>query len=325
MPSKPPQISVLIPVYNSALYLEKCLSSITQQTFKDFEIIAINDGSKDNSLSILAEFQKKDSRLKVLNQSNQGVAITRNNLLQEATGKYFIFVDSDDWVKNTYFETLFNVAEKARADITKCCFIEFDDNTQTFHEANCTKMFYKEPSKTLVSKFKAGLYDSLLWGKLWRRKFILENKITIPLGFVAEDFPFVSIAFMLSKKTVYLKDILCVYRKNNNSITANSSNMITSVLRNTLFLGQELSRRKLLDAPVSAVLVKEIIWRLCAFRKIPLQMRQENKDLIFLAINTSKEYLKKSDTLNKIRFGIMFLLIKICGQKSLYFWTKIFR
>lgn len=325
MKSTKPQISVLIPVYNSAKYLPECLKSLEEQTFQDFEIICINDGSKDNSLSVLEDFQKRDGRIKIINQNNQGIAITRNRLLKEGSGKYIAFIDSDDWVKPDYFKMLFNAAESANADIIKCRFVEFDDNNKTYHKANCTKTFYKEPADNPASKFKSGLYDSLVWGKLWRRDFIIRNKITFPLGCVAEDFPFVAVAFMLSAKTVYLKDVLYIYRKNNYSITSNAKNMIISVLKNTLSLGRELSERNLCDSKVCDVLVKEIVWRLCALRKLPVFERQKNKILIDTAQCEAKNYLKKATLPAVIRFNLMFLLIKICRDKSLYFWAKVFR
>lgn len=325
MKSTNPRISVLIPVYNSAKYLPECLKSIEEQTFQDFEIICINDGSKDNSLSILEDVQKRDGRIKIINQNNSGVAITRNRLLKESRGKYIAFIDSDDWVKPDYFETLFKRAEQAKADIIKCNFIEFDDNNKTYHKANCTKMFYREPTDEPASKFKSGLYDSLVWGKLWRRDFIIENKITFPLGCVAEDFPFVAVAFMLSARTVYLKDIFYVYRKNNYSITSNAKNMIISVLKNTLSLGRELSERNLCNSKVRDVLVKEIVWRLCALRKLSVAERQSNKVLIDMAQCEAKDYLKKASLPAVIRFNLMFFLINICGARSLYFWAKIFR
>ena len=105
------QISVLIPVYNAEIYITRCLKSLSEQTFTDFEIICINDGSKDNSLSILQNYAKQEPRLRVFTQENAGVAATRNRLLETAQGKYIAFVDADDWVEKSYLEKLYQAAE----------------------------------------------------------------------------------------------------------------------------------------------------------------------------------------------------------------------
>lgn len=99
-----PTISIVIPIYNSANYLEKCLSSLKFQTFTDFEAILINDGSTDSSIDICDSYSQKDKRFKVFTQINSGVSAARNNGIQKSLGKYICFVDSDDWVDNEYLE-----------------------------------------------------------------------------------------------------------------------------------------------------------------------------------------------------------------------------
>ena len=92
------EISVIIPVYNSEKYIKKCLDSLLNQTFKNFEIICVNDGSVDNSLKILEEYKLKDHRIVLINSKNEGLGSARNKALDVAKGRYIIFVDSDDWV-----------------------------------------------------------------------------------------------------------------------------------------------------------------------------------------------------------------------------------
>ena len=95
-----PKISVIVPVYNVEQYLRICLDSILAQTFQDFEIICINDGSTDNSLKILEEYKQLDDRLVILTQTQSGAAIARNNGIKQAKGEYIQFLDSDDYVEN---------------------------------------------------------------------------------------------------------------------------------------------------------------------------------------------------------------------------------
>ena len=98
------KISVIIPVYNTAPYLRRCLDSVIQCTYHNLEIICVNDGSKDESLSILEHYQALDNRVRVINQSNSGVSAARHKGLAYATGKYVSFVDSDDWVNPQEFD-----------------------------------------------------------------------------------------------------------------------------------------------------------------------------------------------------------------------------
>nr|MCR4662874.1 glycosyltransferase [Endomicrobiaceae bacterium] len=103
-----PKVSVIVPVYNVEQYLRQCLDSIINQTFKDFECICVNDGSTDNSLTILQEYSKKDNRIKIINQKNSGSSVSRNNGIKQALGQYVSFVDADDWITDNYLEILYN-------------------------------------------------------------------------------------------------------------------------------------------------------------------------------------------------------------------------
>ena len=117
-----PKISIIIPVYNAEQYLEDCLLSISQQTFGDFEILAVNDGSTDRSLEILKKYQEKEPRLKVFSQENKGVSAARNLGVEYAKGEYIIFLDSDDYIENNMIESLLKVAIENQSDIVLCGF-----------------------------------------------------------------------------------------------------------------------------------------------------------------------------------------------------------
>ena len=112
-----PELSVIIPVYNTDKYLEKSLDSLTSQTLKDIEIICVNDGSTDNSLAVLQKYADKDSRIIVINQEHKMQGAARNAGIKIAEGEYIGFVDSDDWVDKDYFEKLYNAVKKYDSDI----------------------------------------------------------------------------------------------------------------------------------------------------------------------------------------------------------------
>lgn len=111
------KISILIPVYNTSKYLERCLNSIINQNLKEIEIICINDGSTDNSLEILNSFVQKDSRIKIINKNNGGLTTARNVGIKNATGEYCLNIDSDDWIEQGYLEEIYKKAKKENLDM----------------------------------------------------------------------------------------------------------------------------------------------------------------------------------------------------------------
>ena len=115
---KNPEISVIIPIYNGEKYLKECLDSVINQTFKDIEIICVNDGSTDDTSKILNFYSKKDNRIIIINQPNSGAGAARNNALKIATGKYLSILDADDIFETNMLEIAYHKAEKFKADIT---------------------------------------------------------------------------------------------------------------------------------------------------------------------------------------------------------------
>ena len=123
----------MVPVYNVEEYVSKCIRSILQQTFKNYELIVVNDGSTDDSLGKLQQFS--DNRLKIIDQKNKGLSGARNTGIKHAVGKYITFIDSDDWISNDYLEVMINCAKKYNADIVsiKECIV---DNENKYHYKN---------------------------------------------------------------------------------------------------------------------------------------------------------------------------------------------
>ena len=117
---KTPLVSVLIPVYNVEKYLSRCLDSLINQTLTDIEIICVNDGSTDDSLKILRQYQEKDNRIVIVDKKNGGLPSARNAGLDRARGQYVGFVDSDDYVEPSMFETLYKTAKKKNSEVVIC-------------------------------------------------------------------------------------------------------------------------------------------------------------------------------------------------------------
>ena len=114
-----PLISVIMPVYNTSQYLRRSIESVLNQTFKDFELICINDGSTDNSLQILEEYATTDSRIKIINQENSGAGYSRNVGISRSTGKYLAFLDADDWYDENFLFDVYKAATENNADVVE--------------------------------------------------------------------------------------------------------------------------------------------------------------------------------------------------------------
>ena len=122
-------VTVIVPVYNVEKYIQKCIDSIVNQTYKNLEIILVNDGSKDNSLNICLANSRNDRRIIVINKDNEGVSKARNVAIEKAKGQYLVFIDSDDWVHSTYIETLVEVITKNDADAVAVGFVKVNELT----------------------------------------------------------------------------------------------------------------------------------------------------------------------------------------------------
>jgi len=216
------KVSVIVPVYNVEKYLGKCLDSLIGQTLKDIEIICINDGSTDNSLSILEKYAKQDSRIKIINQENQGIANTRNKSIKLAQGEYIGFVDSDDWVSCDFFEKLYNAALKYEADIAAAGIIRATDK----HE----KMFleFKKETVTNNTDKKFEICDipdkSYTCNKIYRLSKIREFNLKFKNNVTYEDIIFTPEAVHKLGTLVTVPDTYYFYYKRQGSITNTKSN-----------------------------------------------------------------------------------------------------
>ncbi|MCY1713332.1 glycosyltransferase family 2 protein [Caproiciproducens galactitolivorans] len=175
-----PKISIIIPVYNVEKYVGKCLSSLISQTFTDFEIIAVNDGSKDDSLSILLHFQEKYDNITVLNQKNCGMSPARNAGLEIARGEYICFVDSDDYVAPTYLEELYNACVETESDIA-CCYyyFHFVENDFLFeYPFRCRGVF--DRGEAMNKLLRDVQIQSLMWNKIYKHSLFTDYDIKFP-------------------------------------------------------------------------------------------------------------------------------------------------
>ena len=216
-----PIISIIIPIYNTGKYLEKCLDSIVKQSFNDFEVICVDDGSTDNSYDILTEYKNKYNNFKIIHQYNQGVAVARNTGLKYVDGDYIIFIDSDDFIKNDYLEKLYNECIKTNADVVICNFYRYYDKLST-----SIPVLYKKrrgiysSDDILKSLIPDNLIHSYLWNKLWKKN-LFDNMVFPNIKY--EDIAIMCQLFYKANKISIIDDSLYYYRIRKTSIVRNYS------------------------------------------------------------------------------------------------------
>lgn len=212
-----PKITIVLPVYNVGKYLRKCLYSIAMQTFRDFVLIAVDDGATDDCPQILDDFAKKHPWCRVVHQENQGLSGARNTGLALAQSEYIAFLDSDDYIEPDFLEKLYTAAERADADIA-CCFHyyyfpEFGKNI--LHPFRCAGVFTREQAlRKLLQDLQI---QSYVWNKLYRRKLFTEHGITYP-KMCFEDMATTHKLFYYANRVVCIPDLLYHYTQQKTSL-----------------------------------------------------------------------------------------------------------
>lgn len=210
------KISVIIPVYNAAGYLEKCLNSVTGQSYRELEILLVDDGSTDGSGSICDDYAKRDNRIRVVHQENAGVAAARNVGLDMATGDYIGWVDSDDWVEPEMFETMLEAMMSRDADIVICGREEHYPDKSFQMGWQQEEVLNKEQAMALL--VEDDLVRSYLCDKLWQRE--LFDGVRMPDLKVFEDMAIMYQLFKRAECIVCLPDVFYHYEHNEASLTA---------------------------------------------------------------------------------------------------------
>ena len=223
-----PKMTVIIPVYNTAPYLYRCLNSVINQRLRELEILVVNDGSTDNSLQILEEFAGKDARIKIINQKNQGLSVARNTGLECATGEYVAFLDSDDWFDPIMCYNMYRKALREKSDIVLCSITCVDSQTdQEVGNTYCNEIFLPQKYFRQAFSVKDILPDFLslpvfACSKVYRRAFLEQHRLRfIPHTFM-EDNPFFFESFLHAERISALYARFYYYRINRSASTMSS-------------------------------------------------------------------------------------------------------
>lgn len=209
------EVSIIVPVYNVEKYLSFCLDSLVNQTFKDIEIICVNDGSTDNSTEVLEHYAGFDKRIKIINKENGGLSSARNAGLDAASGKYIAFVDSDDFVSHFLVERAYNFVQKKNADFAAFGFDYVVGNSLKLYESG-----FSFP-KGLVGKcvYETDLNENFYtkihptaWCKFYSAKLIQNNNLRFCEDIIFEDLPFAAEVYLSANRMVYTNLPLYYYR-----------------------------------------------------------------------------------------------------------------
>lgn len=210
-----PKISIIVPVYKAEKYIEKCINSILNQSFNDYELLLIDDGSPDNSGKICDEYAKKDSRIKVFHKKNEGVSSARQIGIDQAKGEYSIHVDADDWIEQEMLSDMYNYACQKNADIVLTDYFHNNNQYITQDISNLNKY-------EILNSIISGKLMGVLWNKLIKTQLYSLYNIRFPKGInYCEDVWVVTQLLCNSVTISYLNKAYYHYMDNNQSITRN--------------------------------------------------------------------------------------------------------
>ncbi len=246
------KISIIVPVYNTSKYLNKCLDSLLNQTLEDIEIIIINDGSKDNSEEIIKSYH--DKRLKYFSQANSGIGKTRNRGIKLAEGEYLSFIDSDDYIAPDFCVKMYNKAQKDNCDIVVSNFLL--DKDGTFEE------FKVRPFKEGNIKTNPEILYNINLGpcnKIYKRDLILNNNIEFVENLKYEDVPFVCKSLKCAYKIGKLEDFLSYYVIHDNSETTIRDELVFDIFKISDLIINIFKDTPNIEPNLSKMLIRNIV------------------------------------------------------------------
>ncbi len=326
-------ISIIVPIYKTEKFLPICIDSLINQTYKNIEILLIDDGSPDNSGKICDEYLKKDSRIKVIHQKNQGVSVARNSGIIESTGKWIVFVDGDDYAESEMIQRLYYTAKEKDCDIVfgnYYILTEKNKSTRKYFTGDLNEILERD-KKILLKKCMENL--GVPWGKIYKKELITKNNILFkPQLKRMQDSIFNLYAFQLAKKIEYVEDCLYNYRqflesacyKYNPSIDVISKEILNEI---NIFIDKYNLSQELREEYYKKCV--KLYIEILKLKYIPIEVNYKYKDIIFDLKSLKKEELY-STAIKKCKFKglnsnykIGLLLLKLNFINLIYLYYKI--
>lgn len=281
-----PKVSVIIPVYNVEEYLRECLDSVVNQTLKEIEIICVDDGSTDNSLEILKEYAKKDSRITVISRENRGVGYSRNEGISVSKGEFIAFMDPDDYYPDlSVLNTIFNKAIEHKVKICGGSLIVYDEHRKIEIQKKEKNECFTEDKMYLYQDFQ---YDYGFQRYIYQRNFIQKNDIYFPNYRRFQDPPFMVKAFAKAEKFYALRKYVYAYRWAHKTINWTEEKVchLLKGLRDNLLMSKEYKLEKLYSATLTRI-KKEYKQTLSLYNTEEIQSIKQ--EIMQICLQTAKE------------------------------------
>lgn len=274
------KVSIIIPVCNVERYLKECMDSVVNQTLSEIEIICVDDGSSDSSLSILREYEKKDSRIKVITKQNSGYGNTMNVGMDAATGEYIGIVESDDYIAQNMFERLYGIATEYKAEIVKSdhyIFSTQNGRSKSEYQWVCPIEYY---NRLLNSKICPEIYTFTMmnWTGIYKTDFLRKNNIrhneTPGASFQDNGFWFQVIS--LAKKIVFIHEAFYYYRQDNPNSSINSKKKVFCICDEYKYINKFLDEHdELNEEYYKRFIEKKVFNYLHSYHRISDEFRME--------------------------------------------------
>lgn len=306
-----PLISIIVPTYNVEKYIRTCIESILAQTYRNVEVIIVNDGSTDQSLAVISDLICSHHNVKVINQKNQGLSVARNTGIDVATGKYITFVDADDKIMPGFVSSLYQIADKTGADIVRGSFRDFNGNipkdwAPDFNvPTNCGTI--------VLDQFLSSNISFVVWSSIYRLDFINSNHIRFTPGILLEDGDFTTRAYMLAKLVATSPEPNYAYRIRQGSIlTTNNAQKMS--LSEEKVISQFISMLKHEESDVLCSLILKSIYAFMRdwtsiILKNHLSLDRTNS-CFDTALTLIKEIINSKPLKEKIKFLTKVIIIK---------------
>ena len=287
-----PKISVIVPVYNTEMYLHRCIDSILSQTFTDFELLLIDDGSKDSSGAICDEYAAKDNRVRVFHKENSGVSLARNLGLDNAIGEWIVFVDADDWLELTMLEKMYHAVVEHNADCVYCDFNMVFENKKVKYKS----VSYSDDKTKFIKRYIATEW-TCLWNLLAKKDLYNKYSLCFPNHICyCEDFWLSVRLFYYANKVAYVDKPLYNYnRMNETSLLHKLDSKTEQEERRVYWETIEFFKKE----GVYENLERELLWRLL-----------KNSHDSALSLNRYNEYLTLPSQAYKYIWDCPFLTFK---------------
>ena len=307
-----PLISIIVPTYNVEKYIRTCIESILAQTYRNIEVIIVNDGSTDQSLAVISDLICSHHNVKVINQKNQGVSVARNTGIDVATGKYITFVDPDDKIMPDFVSSLYQIADKTGADIVRGSFRDFNGNIPKgwgpdFNvPTNCGTI--------VLDQFLSSNISFVVVTSIYRLDFINSNHIRFTPGILLEDGDFTTRAYMLAKLVATSPEPNYAYRINRPGSILTTKNAQKMSLSEEKVISQFISMLKHEESDVLRSLILKSIY---AFMRdwtgiiVKNNLSLDRTNSCFdTALTLTKEIINSRPLKEKIKFLTKVIIIK---------------